>query len=496
MRSRLVAGLVAAALLGAAGCGADRRPDPPAEDPRAGAALRWGVAPTPHPDVTYQPDVVIVGGGGGAIRSVTDDGLTWRLDPAAPRAAELERGKVMFVTGRAVGRVLDVRRDGADLAVTTGPVDLTEVIRDGRFDSAGPVSLASPVAYPAGEPFWTAPEVPADDPAPEQAGPSGFTAVPLAAAPAAPGIPARPPQPPPLLDKITKNLPAGGLRLLPICCEGGVGTRFTYNQNGVRLVGVATLTMRRPSAGFTLGISGGTVTEARLQINGAAGLKVEFEAARADTTHQVSERVAIPLDFSVPIAPIAGVPFSVTVNQWVTVKTAFGATGAYLKGSGEYTFSAGLGFGYRDGRWEATVPTGLTVTKSLVKSINGISIGVNGFVLAYQARFLAGIGAFGFSAGIYFGFTAGVGVTRGSDAGLYVPGTGGTIRVVCRSATLDLKANYGVGYSIPAPVADVINFFLRVFKTRPIERADGIGKSIDVLRRQQTDPDVPICREK
>jgi hypothetical protein len=560
-RGLVAAGTALAVLLGLAGCDGDPAADRAAGagDPRSEAALRWGVAPTPHPDVTYQPDVVIVGGGGDSIRSVTDDGLTWRLNPDAPRAAELARGTVMFVTGRAVGRVLDVRRAQDDLAVTIGPVGLTEVIQDGHFTSEGPVALASPVGYAAGTPFWTAPaacgagadpgcaerEPPTPDAEGDSSGtgipdagstgagpgPGGFTrtgtgvgtqagseltsrapvvapapAVPkpptlpgLPAVPATPkqpalpAVPGRPPAQPPSVEDLGKTVSAAGMRLLPVCCEGGVGTRFSYDANGVRLAGTVSLTMKRPHAGFVLGISGGTVTEARLSIDGAAGLKVDFEAARQDSRYQVDEKVAIPVDFSIPMVSILGVPFSAVVNQWVVIKTAFSATGAYLKGAGEYSFAAGLGFGYSRGAWSATVPRALTVTHSLMKSIDGISIGVTGFVLAYQARFLVGIGAFGFTAGVYFGFTASLGVTRGSDAGLYVPGTGGTIKVVCRGASLTISANYGVGYSIPKPVADVINYFLRVFKTKPIQRASGIGNSVVAVKLAQIDPDTKIC---
>jgi hypothetical protein len=38
-----------------------------------------------------------------------DDALTWRLDPGADRADELAKGKIMFLSGRTVGRVLDLK---------------------------------------------------------------------------------------------------------------------------------------------------------------------------------------------------------------------------------------------------------------------------------------------------------------------------------------------------------------------------------------------------
>ncbi|NED54547.1 hypothetical protein G3I24_27065, partial [Micromonospora aurantiaca] len=97
-------------------------------------------APAPGKDVTLQPDVVLVGGGSRTVRSVSPDGLTWRLDPGARDADRLAPGRVMFLTGRGVGRVLDLDEEGGDLVVTIGPVTLTEVIRDGTF-GGGDVAL-------------------------------------------------------------------------------------------------------------------------------------------------------------------------------------------------------------------------------------------------------------------------------------------------------------------------------------------------------------------
>ncbi|TDC29624.1 hypothetical protein E1211_25745, partial [Micromonospora sp. 15K316] len=151
---------LAVLLSGAVACQGGNGGDSGVVDPYDPVAVRYGLAPRPHPDVTYQPDVVFVGGGGNAVRSVTDDGLTWRIDPEAEHADELAPGRVMFLTSRAVGRVAQVRRDGRDLAVTIAPVELTEVIRDGSFRTDAPVPLDRPVAFSAGTPAWTVADLP------------------------------------------------------------------------------------------------------------------------------------------------------------------------------------------------------------------------------------------------------------------------------------------------------------------------------------------------
>lgn len=114
-------------------------------------------------------------------------------------------------------------------------------------------------------------------------------------------------------------------------------------------------------------------------------------------------------------------------------------------------------------------------------------------MIAHQVRFTVGIGAFGFVAGVYLNLTSSIGVSRGSDAGIFLPGTGGTKRVVCKGITVSIGANVGIGYSIPTPVADVVNFFLRVFKSDPIEKVGGIGTTIKPYVRKVVDPDVRLC---
>lgn len=505
--------------------------------PKQATVERWGAAPQPGPEVTLQPAVIIVGGGGAAIRNATEDGLTYYLDPAAPHAAELARGSVMFVTGRVVGRVLDVRRAGDDLAVTIGPVSLTDIFHDIDLSSSAPVDLSAPASYPAGEPFWGSQSDGPDDagphglrsggaalapaepvsaegaPAPPSSGVgspggsgggggSGGAAVPnlprgpmLPALPGSgslPAVPARAAQAVPSVGPLGKQVGSSGLRLTPVCCDGGVGTHFTYDRNGVRAFGDVQLQISRPTVDFVLKISGGSLVEAGLKVNGAAGLTVSVTAARKDSDAQINEKVAIPLDFSVPLSAF-GIPLSAVVNQWVVVKSAFSAKTGVIAISGDYTLKAGLGFSYRNGSFSASAPASLTVRQSINDTMDGLSLGPMGVVLSYQARFLIGVGAFGFTAGVYFGLTASLGITRGSDAGVFAPGTGGTQRIVCRSTRLSLYANYGVGYSIPAPVAELINLFLKVFRTTPIERTGGVGGQTKIFDKETFAPDLKVC---
>ncbi|MDO3704672.1 hypothetical protein Q3W71_23700 [Micromonospora sp. C28SCA-DRY-2] len=512
---RWLAVVTALAVLASTGaCSGDRPAGGGPTDPYHADAVRYGLAPRPHPEVTYQPDVVLVGGGGAAVRSVTDDGLTWRIDPDAERADDLAPGKVMFLTSRAVGRVVDVRRDGGDLAVTIGPVELTEVIRDGTFRTAEPVPLDRPIAYSAGTPPWVAADLPpepgggtgggasgADTGAPpggpgaatgggppgEAAGGTGGGApigrtrlVPVRAPAPAP----RPPAPPAKVGG-QQAARAGALQVSTECCSDGVTARFEHDDGEIRMTGAVTLLLDKPKATFDLAISGGTVTRAEFSVTGGAGLRVAVKAATSvGNTRNLARSVVVPTQFSIPIGSILGVPFSATVDQLLEIKTAFSAKDGRLDAAGEYALSGAIGYGYHRPYWGPIEPSGFRVRNSLTNSITGISIGASGLLVTYDVKFSVGIGALGFTAGLYVALRASVGASLGSGAGL----------IVCRGAGLGVTMRYGLGYSIPKVVADVVNFFLKVFKTKPIRQKGELGDEVVVLKRAETvPPNVPLC---
>ncbi|WP_405431981.1 hypothetical protein [Micromonospora sp. NBC_00617] len=477
-RRRTTAALLAVTLLLLAACERGAAgPEPPGD---TGGDQRYGAAPAPDPEVTYQPDVVFVGGGGGSVRGLSEDALTWRIDPDADGADKLARGKVMFLTGRAVGRVLDVRRDGDDLAVLLGPVDITEVIRDGTFSGDRPVSLQSPTRYDAGTPFWA--EYDAEGGG-TGGGTGSVTPVSTVAGAGQAGGAAT--------FGVTRRASglgeqrAAGFAIRPICCAGGVGVQFSYDGGGLRLEGTVQLVMKSPSARFHLEIRGATVQRAELRISGLAALRVGIAGA-TDRGQNINKRIPIPLDFSVPVGQILGVPFSVTATQLIGVQTAFTAKDGNIKASGEWSLGGSVGFGYANGEFGVTEPWNLSVRNSITDSIYGPSVGVNGIIVHYQAAFRAGLGAFGFTAGLYTTVTATVGLTVGSALGAPL--------ALCRSTQLGLFLDYGVGYSIPAGLAKAINVFLRLFNAGSIEAKGGVGRVDNVFNKLDVQPDKKICR--
>ncbi|NEA33711.1 hypothetical protein [Streptomyces sp. SID13031] len=105
---------------------------------------RYGKAPVKSPkDMTYQPGVVIIGGGPKAIRHVSSDGLTWTMDKSASGMSDLAPGKVMYASSKALGKVVKVEPAGDDVAVLLAPIELTDLIKDGTLEFDEPLDVGA-----------------------------------------------------------------------------------------------------------------------------------------------------------------------------------------------------------------------------------------------------------------------------------------------------------------------------------------------------------------
>ncbi|MDG4798204.1 hypothetical protein [Micromonospora sp. WMMD1082] len=462
VRKVVSAVLTVTLLLAATACTGGSPVDPAGtvdEDPYSESALRYGMAPAPHPDLTYQPDVVLVGGGGRSVRSVTADGLTWRIDGAAPRAGDLAPGKVMFVTGRGVGRVLDLQHEGGDLLVTIGPVTVTDVIRDGVLEMRD-IAIEDPVIYQAGEPIWATPEEEADEALPTPSGRAGRSA-PLRLAP----LPPRPAQPAPIrgggeVRSVVANFSTG------VSLNSGAGVSFNYDHNGTKLFGRATLTFAQPTAGFYLSIKGGSIGRAELSVSGGFGVRYSFEAGIRDGQN-IRAVLPIPVEFSIPLGTVLGVPLALTISQTVKVTTAFGAKVGTIKGQGEFSLAGSLGYGYANGRFGPQVSKNFQRKESLINSLRGVPVGVMGLLIEHRVRFDVGFSAFVLKAGLFFEVSTAYGTTIGSALGAPL--------AVCRGVGIGVRGSYGIGYTILAPVVNVINKFLNLINVKPINSSGKLG---------------------
>jgi hypothetical protein len=114
---------------------------------------KFGIAPQRGPKVEYQPGIILMEQGDKAIRSIGIDGMTWTFDANAPHVSEFQMGKIVFATGRAVGRIIYMKREGDDLKTILGPIQLNDVIRNGSFAMDSPIDLNNVLVF-------TAPDMP------------------------------------------------------------------------------------------------------------------------------------------------------------------------------------------------------------------------------------------------------------------------------------------------------------------------------------------------
>jgi hypothetical protein len=462
------------------------------------AESRYGVSPKLDPGVTYQPDVIVMEHGAEAIRAPTADGFTWTIDGAAQGASGIEPGKILFATGRVVGRVPKVEGKGSNLNVTLGPIELTDVIKEAHITYSGPIDPATMLVYPApvGYPGTTldrnAPEPAADTTAQRTRHPSMLVPT---VYPQRPCAAAGEQKPAPFAAMSTVyfegagNFPAGGCdraqspgRLLPVSTgisdiaailmngfqivpdvSQGLGATINYDfpQNkNIKFVAHARLRLDSPRFTFKLDISNGRLKTAAVELAGVGALDVGIEGGTYGEFKNVNQAFAIPLDISFPMPVI--VPFAATFHQSILIETMFTAQQALIKANGEYKFGGVVTAGIVNGSATATAPLFVSTEQNLANSLTGVSLGVNGLVIGYGGKFIVGLGALGLVVGPYASINVSAGMTKGSD------GQGAMVGYTCRSATLDLFMDYGVGMAIPTWSASAINTFLSIFHAKPI----------------------------
>jgi hypothetical protein len=111
--------------------------------------IQFGIAPKRTKEVEYADDAIIMEEGDKAIRSMGGNGLSWTFDANAPHVSEFQEGKVVFATGLAVGRVVGLKREGSTVTATLAPIQLTDVIKNGKFAMSQAVTTDNMISYAA-----------------------------------------------------------------------------------------------------------------------------------------------------------------------------------------------------------------------------------------------------------------------------------------------------------------------------------------------------------
>jgi hypothetical protein len=421
----------------------------------------YGIAPKRDPRVAYQDGVILMEHGDEAIREAKTDGMTFSFDAKAEHVGEFAEGKIVFATGRVVGRIGQLTRDGGStITVKLAPIALTDVIKKGTFLMDSSFNAKDLL-------FYTAPDFPntIDNTANKQSRdlrreisePLFLLAdLPQGMSPLASGLGknlsiTEPPKPP-TLPAPDLNLTAG-LNVRPaVGADGGIGINFNYVKNGVIFNAYGQLVLPSPRVRFLLDIDTSGIKTFGIEISGSIGLRMSVEAmSDLERYINVDSTTVTPIDITLP-CPIAGVPLALNFRTSFTLHTKFAAKSSVLTSSGSWSLNGTLFVGKKGGKDSSTVPA-VRNTSSLAANVSGVSVGINTIGGGVNIRPMIGLGGFGFMTGVFMGvtFTAEV----GKQASLAMM----DCHVANGSATIDS----GVGYKVPAAFAQLINSVLSIF---------------------------------
>ncbi|HKV51631.1 MAG TPA: hypothetical protein VJO52_10555 [Gemmatimonadaceae bacterium] len=434
--------------------------------------VKFGIAPKRSPDVEYQPDVIVMEHGDQAIRAAGGDGLSWTFDANAPNVSDFQPGKVVFATGRAVGRILALKHDGSTVTAILGPVQLTDIIKNGRFQMSQEVDQDKMIAY-------TAPDYPGMQSDTGTAKPasleldgdaSGGAAGRFASLDMQQQVPASPNVPNPLgaAQQVMGAIPSvnaddDNLTLKPVASNSGVGLQYYYTpKGGPSATASGVVNLHKPVVKCVFRINNGAFDSAGISIEGSAGIKLSLDSYSSTTTFiNMHVQHWVPVDFSIPLG--GPVPLSLTFATMFNVNSGFSAKSSKMEATGEYSYGGKIFAGRAGGQWQLSgVKEPKTIT-DLTESLSNVSVGINSFTMAFSIRALVGLGAFGFNTGVYAAVRFG-GSLLASPSGDFP----------CRQATLGVYLDSGIGWQTPGWVVAAINVFLRPITGTAIDAAGDI----------------------
>ncbi|GHJ43122.1 hypothetical protein Cs7R123_04640 [Catellatospora sp. TT07R-123] len=465
MKTRtLLTVLLTAAAFGLVGCGPD-------ELSAAEAQARYGMAPQPDSSVTLQPDVVLIGGGPTAIRAMDPAAMTFTMDGDADGVDELAPGKVMFASAVAVGRVVRTEKADGDVVVTVAPVDLTDVVRDGRIAADEPLSfdqatVADAGTVPGGHLFRDMNSSVEATPAPTPA--SGTTSPHMRYVPnaRAAGLLGSAEYGPTLPGDWTYSVVNEGNRL---------GFRATLDQRETKIISEFHVTYAEPRFRADISIRDGAIEVARnpkVLVEGirSVGVKLDGGSGRG-LAGNVGYRVDLPIQLVSRQLLVYGIPMTLKVGFKLYLETAFSARNSTLNAEGEWSLDGAIG--------GDTAPV-LGTLQSITNSIGGASLGINGVVWGAAMTVKLGFGLLALQAGPYGKLILTIGITRGSDLGI----------VLCRSATLTVTAISGAGLeaneAVKGALGKLFGQALKPWEPRNLTRHTIIDKT-------RNTPPLAIC---
>jgi hypothetical protein len=476
---------------------------------------KYGMAPKRNAGVVYQDQVVLMENGDKAVKTWNTNGIEWTLDGSDSQVSTLQEGQILFATSRCVGRVLKLTRTGSDVTVILGPVQLTDLIKQGNLTYEEPLDLNTLTAVQT-------PEFPGAflSPIAEQmkkgqtgsdsryhdvdyyvVSPAGewrpmrtirrATDTRLARSDdrhaSRPRVVRASFSPPQLPDVFFDN----ALRAAPCWQDcGGLGLRMTATQGGVSVKITAVFHVREPRLRFSAGIYNGSIA-GWVALTGAGGFDMTVEGlSDHGFSANINQTGEIPVDLLLPLG-FAGVPLEAHFHQNVSLATGFSAKTSVLKGHANFDVTGNLTLQYQDGKFTVP-PMKATLINSLSGDVDGVSIGINSVVFAIDQQLLVGVGVAGFATGPYVSLTSTITALKQASEAATMTMMNAPV-ADCRQGTFLMSINGGIGYAMPKVVATVVNFFLGLVNAKPIKPSGSIIKLPNPVKlldlRSQMPPD-------
>lgn len=429
---------------------------------------KYGMAPKRDSRVTYQDGIVLMEHGDEAIREAQSDGITFSFDAKAEHVSEFEEGKIIFATGRVVGRVGQLKRDGDTVTVRLAPVKITEIIKKGTFMMDSTFNAKDLIIY-------TAPDFPSNVDLKDQPLQSFNLDSPLSepqylrtefiqTAAQMPSLinkdlSTHVPTNPATLDAPVVNI-GSGLKVVPaIGSDGGIGLNFSYNKNGLLFNAFGQLVIPSPKIRFLLDIDSSGIKTFGIEITGAISVRMSLVAG-SDVEHliNINTTTVTPIDLSLP-CPIAGVPLAISFKTSFNLHTKFAAKTSTLTSSGSFGMNGTLFAGYKSGAESHEIPKA-KATSSFAENVSGASVGINTVGAGIKVEPMIGLGGFGFMTGVYLGVTFTGDIGKQASQAL----------VDCHVASGSAVIESGVGYQLPGWLVDSVNGILAQFSKYQIQK--------------------------
>jgi len=128
----------------------------------------------------------------------------------------------------------------------------------------------------------------------------------------------------------------------------------------------------------------------------------------------------------------------------------------------------------------------VTVNHSLMASMGSVSLTPLGLVVSHQSSITVGVGSWGLTSGPTLDVGTSLAVRQGSSIGI----------VQCQGVAISMNVRGGVGWTIPEPVAKVVNAILSLINVPAIKDKDGIKTPWQNLFAVQAQTNVPVCNGK